>query len=237
MKGFQFQLDVPLAPFRLQVDLQTDHALLLGVFGPSASGKTLFLRHIAGLEKSASGVVVVKGRVWQDAALDCFVPAHRRAVGVVFQEPRLLPHLTARQNLLFALKCVGPRPNLRQPLRWLGLGSTPKPQEDPLEDTVFKTLKLSACLDRYPRQLSGGEQQRVALARALMSRPQLLLMDEPLSALDITLKQEILTLIKQLAKALEISVIYVSHDAQEMKSLVDKITVVAQGRFSAMVDV
>lgn len=152
--------------------------------------------------------------VWQDIAHGIFLPPNRRTVGYVFQEPRLLPHLNAKNNLDFSLKRAGAT------------------KSELTYDEILQILQITHCLERYPHQLSGGEQQRVAIARAVLSNPDILLMDEALSALDNDLKNSILIMIKNLAINLKISVVYVSHDYHEVLKLANHITMVQQGCFS-----
>jgi len=194
-------------------DLQLQNTNLLGIFGHSAAGKTLLLRSIAGLESKILGQVVINNQVWQDTPRRIFLPAHMRSVGYVYQEPRLLPHLNAKKNLDFALKRAGINSKVNY-------------------NTILQIMEITDFLKRYPHQLSGGQQQRVAIARAVLSNPAILLMDEPLSALDMHLKNDIIVMIKKLTENLKISVLYVSHDYSEIMKLADHITFVQHGSFS-----
>lgn len=179
--------------------------------GPSGSGKTTLLRCLAGLAR-ADGRVAVGEVVWQDER--CFTPPHRRGVGLVFQEPSLLPHLTVRQNLAFAA-------------RRAGKGEGPGFQE------IVDILGLGRLLDRGPERLSGGERQRVAIARALLSRPVVLLMDEPLSSLDAASKAEVMPYLEDLHRRLRLPVLYVSHDSAEVARLADRVLRMRAGRLTA----
>jgi len=197
--------------FVLDVDLEMAGQGITAVFGPSGSGKTTLLRLIAGLDR-APGHLEVNGEVWQDDAARRFVPTHRRALGYVFQEASLFPHLSARRNLEYGMKRVPAgerRVDLQRVLDLLGIGH---------------------LLDRMPESLSGGERQRVAIGRALLTSPRVLLMDEPLSALDLARKQEILPYLERLHDELEIPILYVSHAADEVARLADHIVVLDSGR-------
>ncbi len=180
------------------------------VMGRSGSGKTTLLRCLAGLAR-AKGHVHVGDAVWQDARR--FVPTHRRGVGYVFQEANLLPHLTVEGNLAYATRRAPAAP---------GVG---------LAEAV-DVLGLAPLLDRAPAGLSGGERQRVAIARALLSRPALLLMDEPLSSLDAESKAETLDYLERLVGTLRLPVIYVTHDALEARRLAQQTLTLRAGALS-----
>ncbi|ADE11137.1 molybdenum ABC transporter ATP-binding protein [Sideroxydans lithotrophicus] len=179
------------------------------LFGPSGSGKTTLLRCIAGLERAA-GSLQVNGETWQDEAV--FVPTHKRPLGYVFQEASLFPHLSVRANLEYGLQ--------RTPLA---------ERKVPLEQVV-EWLGLGRLIERGdPSKLSGGERQRVAIGRALLTSPRILLMDEPLSALDTTSKQDILPYLERLHRELSIPVLYVSHAMDEVTRLADHLVLLQQG--------
>ena len=197
--------------FVLDVDLEMAGQGITAVFGPSGSGKTTLLRLIAGLDR-APGHLEVNGEIWQDDAARLFVPTHKRALGYVFQEASLFRHLSARRNLEYGMKRVpagARRVNMQRILDLLGIGH---------------------LLERMPDSLSGGERQRVAIGRALLTSPRVLLMDEPLSALDLARKQEILPYLERLHDELEIPILYVSHAADEVARLADHIVVLDSGR-------
>ncbi len=181
--------------------------------GPSGSGKTTLLRCIAGLTR-LPGRLVVDGDVWQDART--FLPTHRRPVGVVFQEASLLAHLSVKANLLYGAKRSG-----------AGAAGL---------DDVVDLLGLGALMGRSTANLSGGERQRVALGRALLSKPRLLLMDEPLSSLDAASKADILPYLERLHASLSLPVLYVSHDAQEIARLADHVLIIRDGRITPVGD-
>lgn len=208
------RFDLSYPGFALHVELQVFAHGVIALFGPSGSGKTTLLRCIAGLEPTARGALQVKGEVWQSGEKSMQV--HRRPLGYVFQEASLFPHLSVRQNLEYGLKRIPPeqrKVQLEQVVEWLG---------------------LSKLIGRdSPVGLSGGERQRVAIARALLTSPRLLLMDEPLSALDTASKREILPYLERLHGELDIPVIYVSHSLDEVARLADQLVLMEQGRVVA----
>jgi molybdate transport system ATP-binding protein len=197
--------------FTLDVAFESD-ARVLALFGPSGSGKTTLLNIIAGLIRPQEGRVVVAGQPLTDTATKRFEPAHRRRIGYVFQDGRLFPHLTVRQNLLYG--------------RWF----TPKPERFGSIDEIVTLLGLAPLLGRNPHTLSGGEKQRVAIGRALLASPRLLLMDEPLASLDAARKAETLPYIERLRDELRIPIIYVSHSAEEVKRLAQQVVHLEDGR-------
>ena len=205
----EVQLQGRLGGFSLDAEFTVPAAGVTALFGPSGSGKTTVLRCIAGLER-LGGRVLVRGDAWQDGAR--FLPPHRRPVGYVFQDAGLLSHLSVRGNLEFGLKRAGPGR--------LGF------------DEVVAFLGLAPLLGRSTERLSGGERQRVGIGRALLSQPQLLLMDEPLSVLDAEAKAEILPCLEQLHQLLEIPVIYVSHDPGEVIAFADRMLLMREGRIA-----
>jgi len=203
----RFKLDYP--GFSLDADLALPGHGVTAIFGPSGSGKTTLLRCIAGLER-AKGALTVKSQPWQDA--NYFMPVHERPLGYVFQEASLFPHLSARRNLEYGMKRVAAR------------------ERRVAMDQAVDLLGIDHLLDRLPARLSGGERQRVAIARALLTSPRLLLMDEPLAALDLARKNEILPYLERLHDELEIPVLYVSHAPDEVARLADHIVVMEAGR-------
>ncbi|MDR3299373.1 MAG: molybdenum ABC transporter ATP-binding protein [Candidatus Accumulibacter sp.] len=205
----RFQLGY--AGFSLDVDLRLPETGVTALFGPSGSGKTTLLRCIAGLERAPRGFLAVAGEVWQDEDQKRFLPTHQRPLGLVFQEASLFPHLSVRQNLEYGMKRAG--------------------NTDAAGfDAMLRLLGIGALLERASGNLSGGERQRVAIARALLTRPRLLLMDEPLAALDLKRKQEILPYLERLHDELSIPVLYVSHAPNEVARLADYLVLIDNGR-------
>jgi molybdate transport system ATP-binding protein len=199
--------------FALDVSFSAPNVGVTALFGPSGSGKTTLLRCIAGLEHAA-GSLHVNGEVWQDDTK--FLATHRRPLGYVFQEASLFPHLSVRANLEYGLKRI-----------------PPSERKVPLEQVV-EWLGLSRLIERGdPAKLSGGERQRVAIGRALLTSPRLLLMDEPLSALDTASKQDILPYLERLHRELKIPVLYVSHALDEVARLADHLVLLENGRVIA----
>jgi len=213
--GLRVQASLQRAGFSLDIDLALPGAGITALFGPSGSGKTTVLRMIAGLEPLARGRVGVQGEIWQDSASGLFRPVHQRAVGVVFQEASLFGHLSVQDNLKF------------------GFRRTPLAQRRHGWDHGLKLLGIDHLLQRWPHELSGGERQRVAIARALATSPRLLLMDEPMAALDAARKAEILPWLEGLQRALDIPVIYVSHAIDEVARLADHLVLLDAGRVTA----
>ncbi|MGE0751221.1 MAG: molybdenum ABC transporter ATP-binding protein [Variibacter sp.] len=203
-----------LGTFTLDAAFNIPARGVTGLFGPSGCGKTTVLRCIAGLQRMAQGVCRVDGEVWQDA--HTFRPTHERPIGYVFQEASLFPHLSVRRNLLYgAPRGRGAADNV------IGL------------DETIELLGLAPLLERAPQNLSGGERQRVAIGRALLSQPKLLLMDEPLSALDRLTKDEILPFLERLHERLSLPVLYVSHDMSEIERLADHLILMRNGKVLA----
>jgi molybdate transport system ATP-binding protein len=203
----------PLGSFTLDAAFQVPARGVTALFGPSGCGKTSVLRCMAGLTRLRDGRCAVAGDVWQDGAH--FVPVHRRALGYVFQEASLFPHLSVHGNLRY--------------------GEPAAPHEGSIAfDEVTDLLGIAHLLERSPRHLSGGERQRVAIGRALLSQPKILLMDEPLSALDRLTKDEILPFLERLHERLSLPVIYVSHDLAEIERLADHLVLMRDGRVTAV---
>jgi molybdate transport system ATP-binding protein len=205
-----------LDSFVLAADFQIPARGVTALFGPSGCGKTTVLRCMAGLQHLA-GRCAVAGEVWQDDAHRIFRAPHERPVGYVFQEASLFAHLSVRDNLMFGRK------------RALKAGA----REAIRLDDVIELLSLAPLLPRVPATLSGGERQRVAVGRALLSQPRLLLMDEPLAALDAVAKDEILPYFEALHEGLSIPIVYVSHDIAEVERLADMLVLMERGRVLA----
>lgn len=209
MDGIQARLRLDRGGFALDVDLRLPGRGVTALFGPSGSGKTTLLRCIAGLERAPEGRVSVNGDSWQDRRR--WTPPHLRPIGYVFQEACLFDHLDVLGNLRYGMKRTAGarREDLDQAIELLGIG---------------------ALLERRVANLSGGERQRVGIARALATNPRLLLMDEPLAALDLKRKREILPFLEKLHHRLEIPVLYVTHSPDEVARLADHLVVMEDGR-------
>lgn len=197
-----------LGRFELNARFEVPARGITAIFGPSGCGKTAVMRCIAGLNHLNSGLCSVAGDVWQDEKT--FRPVHQRPIGYVFQEANLFPHLSVRRNLMYG------HPGTTGPAA-VGF------------DEVVALLGIETLLERSPRHLSGGERQRVAIGRALLSQPKLLLMDEPLSALDQITKDEILPYLERLHAALDLPILYISHDITEVERLADQLVLMRQG--------
>ncbi|WP_159006735.1 molybdenum ABC transporter ATP-binding protein [Bradyrhizobium sp. S69] len=203
-----------LGDFTLEADF-TSEGRVTGLFGASGAGKTSLINMIAGLVKPDRGTIALDGETLDDSAAGVHVSPHRRRIGYVFQDARLFPHLDVRANLDY-----GRRMN--------GLADDPAQRQ-----RVIELLDIGGLLDRRPGKLSGGERQRVAFGRALLSKPKLLLLDEPLGALDEDRKREILPYLVRLRDEAGIPMVYVSHDAAELRQLATQIVMLKGGRITA----
>jgi molybdate transport system ATP-binding protein len=210
LEGFR----LPLTPFALELDV-TLSAHVTAVFGPSGAGKTSLLEAVAGLRHPQRGRIVLSGRVLDDAAAGVRVPPRQRAVGYVTQDDSLFPHLSVAGNLRYGAG--------RGVARKAPLG----------EDRIVDTLGLASLLDRSPATLSGGERRRVALGRALLSTPEILLLDEPLSGLDRPLKVRVLEHLLKIKAAFPLPILYVTHEAAEVEALADEVVVLDAGHLVA----
>ena len=187
---------------------------LTALFGPSGSGKTTLIQLVSGLTRPQQGVIRFGGTIWTDVEHGIFVPPHQRRIGYVFQEGRLFPHMTVRQNLIYATRFL----------------AEARARRDGNLARISALLRITPLLDRRPQALSGGEKQRVALGRALMAAPQLLLMDEPLSALDDALKAEILPDLERIRDVEGIPILFVSHAVTEITRLATRVISMDKGR-------
>ena len=206
------QIQVNRNDFTLDANLSIATSGITGVTGPSGSGKTTLLRAMAGLETNSHGYLKVGDAVWQDE--NHFTPAHQRGIGYVFQEASLFPHLSVQGNIDYGLRRI------------------PKDQRRVAVERTIEMLGIGTLLERQPSQLSGGEKQRVAIARALAVSPKILLMDEPLSALDRARKRELMPYLETLHKELDIPIIYVSHSLDELARLADQLILLEDGRIT-----
>jgi len=209
-KVLELQIDLAFDGFSLAIDHAVPFDGISALFGPSGSGKTSLLRAIAGLE-TPSGRIVWDGHIWQDGTV--FVRPHERDIGFVFQDARLFNHLDIRGNLEFGMKRAGAGPG-----DW---------------KTVVEGLDLGPLLGKSTADLSGGERQRIALGRALLAKPKLLLLDEPLGALDGRRKMEILPYLQRLATEFQVPTLFVSHSVEEVSQLASHVTLIDAGRVVA----
>jgi molybdate transport system ATP-binding protein len=212
MPSLSLDIAVERRAFELRVQVELPLQGITAVFGPSGAGKTTLLRAIAGLERDTSGRIAFDGAVWQDGSHR--MAPHARRTGYVFQDGRLFGHLTVDRNLRYAARRAT-RSGPGTPLAY---------------DDVVRALSLSELLGRRPAELSSGEQQRAAIGRALVGRPRLLLMDEPLSSLDLQRKREIVPLIERLPEAFGSPVLYVTHNLDEVTRLASHVLLLAAGR-------
>jgi len=204
---------VVLAKFSLDVDVSFEADGVTALIGPSGSGKTTLLRCIAGLERDPHGALRFRAQVWQGR--ERWLPTYQRPIGYVFQDARLFPHLSVRKNLEFGMRRV------------------PRAERRVSFERAVALLGVEPLLSRSPSKLSGGERQRVAIARALLCSPQLLLMDEPLASLDLESRAQILPLLEQLQRELQLPIIYVTHAPAEVARLAARVVLLSQGRVLA----
>lgn len=205
--------------FCLDLDLQLPAQGISVLFGPSGSGKTTVLRCVAGLDRAEEAAVEIAGACWQDTQRGHWLPTWQRPLGYVFQEASLFDHLNVRGNLDFG----------RQRAR----KQSPEMSGDLSLDACIELLGIGPLLARRPNELSGGERQRVAIARALATRPRLLLLDEPLSALDAARRRDILPWLERLRDAVQIPMLYVTHSNEEMARLADTLVLMDRGHVVA----
>lgn len=217
--NIQARFAVQLEAFSLDIDACMAPEGVTALFGPSGAGKTTVLRCMAGLERAPHGVFRVGEETWQDESVGTFLPPHRRAVGVVFQDVGLFPHLTVERNLHYGRR----RSQRRRRLQGASVDS----------EEVIDLLEIRGLLDRHPARLSGGEAHRVAIARSLLADPRLLLLDEPLTGLDAKGKSEIMAYLERIFRELSIPVVYVSHSLDEVARLADDMRILEKGRITA----
>ena len=203
-------LQVNFPPFELVIEQELTLQGITGIFGHSGSGKSTLLRVISGLEKNITGDITFNDRILINSDTDTFVNPEHREIGIVFQDTRLFPHLNVLDNLRFALK--------RRKTSRLSI------------DRIIKLTELDALLNKPIDELSGGQKQRVSLARAILAEPKLLLLDEPLSALDRQAKVTLLKLLHTIQHELQLPILYVSHSVDELQQVCDKLLVLSQGK-------
>ena len=218
MNGMELQLRLQRPTFTLDVDLHLPGQGVSALFGPSGCGKTTLLRAVAGLERAHPGRVAVHGQVWQDDAQGVWRPTHERALGYVFQEASLFHHLSVRRNIEY------------------GLNRTPAARRQIALEQAVDLLGIAPLLERATATLSGGERQRVAIARALATSPRVLLMDEPLAALDMARKAEVLPYLERLPRELDMPILYVSHATDEVARLASHLVLLRDGKVQAQGD-
>jgi len=206
-------LDTAEGPLEAHYELSISDGEFLTLFGSSGAGKTTLLRLIAGLEKPDSGRIEVEGEVWFDSDRRINLPPQKRSVGFVFQDYALFPTMSVRENLLF---------------------SAETPDQRRAVDELIEMVELTALSDRLPATLSGGQKQRVALARALVRHPKILLLDEPLSALDPAMRQKLQDELSLIHARLGVTTLLVSHDIAETVKLSDRLASVVSGRIERL---
>lgn len=207
------RLDTAEGSINAHFELTINDGEFLTLFGPSGAGKTTLMRMISGLEKPDSGVIEVDGEVWFDSTKKINLPPQRRSIGFVFQDYALFPTMSVRENLLFAAD---------------------DPQQRANVDELIELVELTQLSDRRPDTLSGGQKQRVALARALVRRPKILLLDEPLSALDPSMRQKLQDELSLIHEQLGVTTLLVSHDIAETVKLSDRLAQVEAGHIKAL---
>ncbi len=203
-----------LGDFSLSARFRTGNGVT-AVFGPSGAGKTTLVNMIAGLVAPDRGRIAIDETVLFDSAKRIDLPPHRRRIGYVFQEGRLFPHLSVRHNLDYGRRMCGLPPDQAQMARIVGL------------------LDIGELLERRPGKLSGGERQRIAIGRALLTRPRLLLLDEPLASLDVARKREILPYLERLRDEVGVPMVYVSHQAAELRRIATSVVRLEAGKVAA----
>lgn len=210
-------IEKKMPDFVLTMDFSVDNSILV-LFGPSGCGKTTTLRCISGLEKPDTGEITLDGRTFFSSSPHVFVPPRQRGIGYMFQDYALFPHMSVKKNILYGVKRHGE-------------------ESEAMYRQVVNILKIPHLLDRGIARLSGGEKQRVALARALMAEPKILLLDEPLSALDSETRQELQEELKRIQGIWKIPFIMVTHDQGEARTVGDKILYLEKGQITRQVTV
>ena len=204
------QIDLSVGNADFAYEMKADLTGVTVLFGPSGVGKTTILRSIAGFAPDLRGTATYGGKTLQNSMIGTFVPPHKRGIATVFQDGRLFPHMTVARNLNFAIK------------------RAPK-TSGPDKDTVIEALDLAPLLGQHPATLSGGEKQRVAMGRALLSRPNLILMDEPLASLDTGRKDDILPYVATLPDVFDLPVLYVTHAINEVAQIATQVLSMTSG--------
>ncbi|MEM6380033.1 MAG: ATP-binding cassette domain-containing protein [Bacteroidota bacterium] len=203
------ELQSATGPIQFNIDIQLEPASITAIMGPSGAGKTTLLRIIAGLSSVESGFLKVNGQLWLDTAQSFHLSTRKRHVGMVFQDYALFPNMTVRKNLEFALG---------------------KKQDKAIIEELIAIMDLDQLQSSKPNLLSGGQQQRVALARALVRQPQVLLLDEPLSALDLSMRKKLQDYLLKVQKRFAMTTLLVSHDQMEIAKMADHVLLMEQGQ-------
>jgi molybdate transport system ATP-binding protein len=211
MKALTVRAKKAFGHFSLDVFWEMDREILV-LFGPSGSGKSITLQIIAGLVQPDEGYVASQDGVFYDGSVGLNVPPQKRSVGYVFQDRVLFPHMTVRQNIAY------------------GLAKADKSTKIKMASQLVSRFRLNDVQNKLPDQISGGQKQRVTLARALMAKPKLLLLDEPFSALDNALRNEMHTLLLDIRREFDVPIVLVTHDLLEAYALADKVVLYSQGR-------
>lgn len=204
-------LQKQLGELSLRAELSIPTQGITGIFGVSGSGKSSLINLISGLMKPDQGRIQLNGRTLVETEKKINLPPHRRNLGYVFQDARLFPHYSVKGNLLYGVKN----------------------SDEPHFEQIVALLGLEPLLRRYPLSLSGGEKQRVAIGRALLSKPEMLLMDEPLSALDLPRKQELLAYLEKLTQDIQVPILYVTHSLDELRRLAERVIFMENGNIAA----
>lgn len=208
MTDLHLKVKKQLGCMQVDVDLRLPSRGVSAIFGRSGAGKTTLINLFSGLEQPDSGYIKTANRVLFDSEQGINIPVERRRIGYVFQEARLFPHYRVRGNLTYGVSVA----------------------DDDYFTSIVSLLGLNALLERYPHDLSGGEKQRVAIGRALLSKPDLLLMDEPLASLDLPRKREVMPFLERLGQQINIPILYVTHSMSEILRLADHLVLLDQGR-------
>ncbi|HEY0220073.1 MAG TPA: molybdenum ABC transporter ATP-binding protein [Afipia sp.] len=203
-----------LGEFSLKVAFESK-SRVTGLYGASGSGKSSLVNIVAGLSEPDRGRIAIDSEVLDDTAANIHLPPYKRRIGYVFQDARLFPHRSVAQNLDYGRRMNGLQ------------------RDDARQQRIIDMLDIGALLARRPAQLSGGERQRVALGRALLSQPRLLLLDEPLGALDLDRRAEILPYLERLRDEEKVPMVYVSHDPEEIRRLAGQVVILKSGRVAA----
>ncbi|MCK3658262.1 molybdenum ABC transporter ATP-binding protein [Pasteurellaceae bacterium Pebbles2] len=202
-----------LGQFELEINTQIPSQNVTALFGLSGSGKSTLINLISGLLNPDQGYIKLNGNILADCQKGIFLPPEKRHIGYVFQDGRLFPHYSVEGNLRYGMK--NSTSNLKSAVQF---------------EQIIQLLGIAPLLKRYPISLSGGEKQRVAIGRALLSQPEILLMDEPLSALDLPRKQELLAYLNQLTQQIAIPILYVTHSLDELTALAKNVVLIEKGK-------